>query len=158
MVNEGYIKVEGDSLYLTKKGRKAIKVVLVGGCFNLLHPGHILFLREAKKLGDLLYVVVARDEEILKKNQPIVFNQKQRMQILEAIRYVDFVIAGKKDKIEIVKRIEPDIIAIGYDQKITFDLEKKLDNKVKVVRIKRKIEELSTSKILEKLKLNYKQV
>ncbi len=151
LANKKLIKIEGDNLYLTDKGRKAIKIVLVGGCFNLLHPGHILFLKEAKKLGDLLYVIVARDEEISKKGQPVIFNQRQRMQMIDAIKYVDLVIAGKEDKKEVIKRIKPDIIAIGYDQKITFNMDEEL-GKVRIIRIKRKIDGLSTSKIIEKIK------
>ena len=111
--------------------------VVVGGTFEIIHPGHIYFLEKASEYGRV-YVIVARDEEISKKGQPVIFNQRQRMQMIDAIKYVDLVIAGKEDKKEVIKRIKPDIIAIGYDQKITFSMDEEL-GKVRIIRIKRKI-------------------
>ena len=93
-------------------------VVLVGGCFDVLHPGHIIFLEKAKKAGDRLIVLLESDEKIKKikgVNRPV-HNQKERVLVLEALKFVDKVIQlpyleNEKDYDEIVEKINPDIIA-----------------------------------------------
>src|SRR5579872_1192323 len=74
--------------------RKNKRIVLVGGCFDLLHIGHITFLEDAKKQGDLLIVLLESDETItaLKGNKRPINSQKIRAKILTALSAVDFVI------------------------------------------------------------------
>ena len=95
------------------------KVVLVGGCFDVLHPGHIIFLQKAKAAGDYLIVLLESDERIkkLKGIKRPVHDQKMRALMLYAVRYVDQVISLpdlKKDEDyeKIVAKIKPDIIAV----------------------------------------------
>ena len=104
---------------LTKKGRSEIKVVLVGGVFDLLHAGHIHTLKSAKSLGDVLIIVVATDTTVnnLKKNRKIFHDENSRLQLVSSIRFVDKAIIGRRTSIyETVDFVKPDIIALGYDQ------------------------------------------
>ncbi len=103
---------------LTDSGRSNITVVMAGGVFDIIHPGHVYFLRKAKELGDVLVVVVARDINVLrfKGVQPI-HNESLRRELVSAIRYVDAAILGdESDLMKTVERVRPDIIALGYDQ------------------------------------------
>ena len=88
--------------------------VLVGGCFNSIHSGHIYFLKEAKKLGDILIVVLSHDKN---NNKSYAVPAEKRKKILESLDIVDKIMIGDAhDKIKIVLEIKPDIIALGYDQ------------------------------------------
>lgn len=99
---------------------KSIKV-LAFGTFDYLHPGHKYFLKQAKKLGDFLTVVVACDHTIkrLKKITPH-HNEKQRLKRLKTLKIADRVLLGQHDfkkKYDIILKIRPDVVALGYDQK-----------------------------------------
>ncbi|MEO2152509.1 MAG: adenylyltransferase/cytidyltransferase family protein, partial [Thermococcus sp.] len=98
----------GDAL----KGRKIR--VLVGGVFDILHVGHIHFLKQAKELGDELVVIVAHDETVRRNKRRNPINPAEdRAELLRAIKYVDEVYIGSPGGIdfELVKRIDPDVIA-----------------------------------------------
>ena len=93
------------------------RIILVGGCFDLIHPGHITFLSEAKKLGDVLVVLLESAEAILKLKKKLYQIQSDRELILQSLRMVDIVIPLRgilkdQDYYTIVKKIKPDIIAI----------------------------------------------
>ncbi|WP_297513085.1 FAD synthase [Thermococcus sp.] len=99
--------------------------VLVGGVFDILHVGHIHFLKQAKELGDELVVIVAHDETVRRNKRRNPINPAEdRAELLRAIKYVDEVYIGSPGGIdfELVKRIDPDVIAIGPDQ--NFNCEK----------------------------------
>jgi len=87
------------------------------GTFDLLHMGHIYYLKEAKKLGDTLVVVVATDSTVRKlKHEPIT-PQEIRLSLIKELKIVDEAYLGHEDDIyAIVEEIKPDIIALGYDQ------------------------------------------
>ncbi len=88
------------------------------GVFDLLHPGHVYFLSEAKRLGDELVVVVARDSTARKfKHEPIT-SEDQRLQLVEALKPVDRAILGHEGGsiYDILEEIQPDIVALGFDQ------------------------------------------
>jgi len=115
---------------------------MVFGTFDFLHKGHLNFLRQAKKYGDYLIVVVARDKtvEAVKKHKPF-YNEKERKIALEKTFLADKVVLGElKDKYAVIKKFSPDIIALGYDQKyFVKNLVKKLWEfglKTKIVRLK----------------------
>ncbi|MEM5798011.1 MAG: adenylyltransferase/cytidyltransferase family protein [Candidatus Aenigmatarchaeota archaeon] len=123
------------------------KRVLVGGTFNVLHPGHIFFLKKAKMLGDELIVVLANDKTA-RKNGKLFSPASERKRLLSSLKFVDKVVIGAwpKNEEKFVKKFKPDIIAIGYDQKIGPGL-KKLKN-VRIVRI-RKYGNYSSRKIIK---------
>lgn len=106
-----------------------MKRVLATGTFEFLHPGHLHFLSEARKLGDELVVLVARDSMIRHKPKPII-PERQRLEMVSALRMVDRAVLGsERDIFEPLHEIQPDVIALGYDQK--FD-EKELTEQLKM--------------------------
>nr|QNO58263.1 FAD synthase [Methanosarcinales archaeon ANME-1 ERB7] len=115
--------------------------VLATGTFELLHPGHLLYLGEAKKLGDELFVIVGRDVNVRKRKRMPIISEEQRLKMVSALKVVDKAMLGsEEDMYEPLYSIKPDIIAIGYDQ--GFD-EKSLERGLrergfnsKVIRIK----------------------
>ncbi|MCW3983109.1 MAG: FAD synthase [Candidatus Bathyarchaeota archaeon] len=98
------------------------RVVLASGVFDLLHLGHVRFLEDAKKSGGphaKLIVIVARDStaEKLKGKKPIM-NEDQRRALVESLKVVDEAVLGYEglDIGEVLAKIKPDVIALGYDQ------------------------------------------
>ncbi len=101
-----------------------MKKVLCFGTFDILHEGHKEFLKDAKKQGDFLVVNVISDEAVLenKKVKPI-NNQRKRALNLKKLKIANEVIATVNDfkrNFLLIKKINPEIIAIGYDQKSKF--------------------------------------
>jgi len=93
-------------------------IVLVGGCFDIIHVGHIALLENAKKLGDILVVLLESDQTIkhLKGKERPLHTQLQRATVLQALRAVDYVILLKSDVTnddydQLTKAIQPAIIA-----------------------------------------------
>jgi FAD synthetase len=102
--------------------------VLATGTFDILHPGHLLYLSKAKSLGDELYVIVARDSMIKHKPKPVI-PEAQRLAMVKALRMVDKAQLGSEEDIfEPLCKIRPDLIALGKNQ--FFD-EKKLESELK---------------------------
>jgi FAD synthetase len=92
--------------------------VLVAGTFDFLHPGHIDFFSQAKKHGDFLVVVVARDEnaKMIKGRKPY-FSQKERLALVASIGVVNKAVLGDaEDFFAAVRKEKPDVIVLGYDQ------------------------------------------
>jgi FAD synthetase len=109
----------GDELKLTFIGRDALRVVLVGGVFDLIHPGHIYTLKAAKSHGDLLVVVVARTSTAMtiNKERKIYHDENMRRELVSSLSFVDLAIIGKEGTLyDTVEYVRPDIIALGYDQ------------------------------------------
>ncbi|MEA3254555.1 MAG: adenylyltransferase/cytidyltransferase family protein [Candidatus Altiarchaeota archaeon] len=91
--------------------------VVATGVFDILHPGHIFFLEEAKKLGDELIVVVARDKTVKRRKNNPVIPEKQRLEVVKALKPVDKALLGDEgDLFKPIQEINPDIIALGRDQ------------------------------------------
>lgn len=110
--------------------------VLCGGRFNFPHKGHEYFLREAKSYGDYLIVVIAHDSHNLKNQGKVEMNR--RKESIEKLNIADEVVIGdSEDFFKVVEKYKPNVIALGWDQKLPFD-EKKMENLgIKVVRIGR---------------------
>jgi FAD synthetase len=90
--------------------------VVATGTFDLLHPGHLYYLEESKKLGDELFVIVARDVNVKHKPHPII-PEDQRLQMVAALKPVDHAMLGDiKDMFLPIEKIRPDIITIGFNQ------------------------------------------
>ena len=111
-------KVANGLVELTPEGRRRLKVVMVGGAFEIIHPGHINALTEAKSMGNTLVVVVATDESVERnKGRAPVTNQASRVGLVSSLRQVDLALPGNKGSIfDILLRIRPDVVALGYDQ------------------------------------------
>jgi len=148
--------VETDKKTLTELGRTSLRVVLAGGVFDIIHPGHIYTLNSAKSLGDVLIVVVATDKtaEKMKKRTPL-HNQEQRKKLVNSLSMVDLCLIGHEgDIFKTVEMVRPQIIALGYDQvhqeKFITDGCNKLNLQVKVARLQSPNPEISSFEIEKK--------
>lgn len=90
--------------------------VVAQGTFDLLHPGHVHYLREAAAMGEQLHVIVARSANVTHKPGPIVPGP-QRVEMVESLDPVDHARLGHPDDIFVpIEEIEPSVIALGHDQ------------------------------------------
>lgn len=94
------------------------KLVLAGGCFDLLHPGHVVFLTKAKKEGDILIVILESDKKVkkLKGDKRPIHSQKERAKSLSLLKAVDYIVLLSYMKLdaeydELIGKIRPDVIA-----------------------------------------------
>lgn len=114
--------------------------VLVFGTFDILHPGHIHFLKQAKRQGDYLIVSIARGEiaKKIKGRRPI-NTEQDRKRLLDSLKLVDKVVLGSRtDYLKHIVSLNPDIIVLGHDQMaFTHKLREKLAQKGLKVRIVR---------------------
>src|SRR2546425_6539845 len=155
--DRGYIEVRGSRVLLNAKGRRTFKVVFIGGTFEVIHPGHIYTIQQAKKLGDVLVAVVARDATVRRRKgrDPIV-SEEERRKVLSSIRYVDVAMLGSESNIyDTLEKVSPDIVALGYDQyhreeEIAREAERR-GIRLSVVRLSSPSPALKTSKILAQL-------
>ncbi|MBU0614626.1 MAG: D-glycero-beta-D-manno-heptose 1-phosphate adenylyltransferase [Nanoarchaeota archaeon] len=103
---------------LTKIERKGRKIVFCNGCFDILHSGHIQFLKEAKAQGDLLVVGINSDSSVKKNkgpNRPI-NNEKDRAIVLDSLKMVDYVVIfDEPTPIPLITKLKPDVFVNGED-------------------------------------------
>ncbi|MFB6209557.1 MAG: adenylyltransferase/cytidyltransferase family protein [Candidatus Nanohaloarchaea archaeon] len=93
-----------------------MKKVMAQGSFDILHPGHVHYLRESKKLGEELVVVIARDSRV-SGMKDLVFSEQERREMVEALGMVDKAILGSEEDIySTVEKVDPEVITLGYDQ------------------------------------------
>jgi len=143
-----------------KNTKSTSKIVMTNGCFDILHIGHIEYLRKAKKLGDFLVVAVNSDKSVkkLKGNERPINHQKNRIKVLKSLYFVDYVISFKEDTpLKIIKKISPDILVKGGDYKI-FQVSganyvKSYGGEVKIIEL---IKGISTSQIIDYIKKDSK--
>lgn len=151
LVKNGFI--ESDKKNLTDLGRNSIRVVLAGGVFDIIHPGHIHTLRAAKALGNVLVVVIATDKTAQKmKNRIPLHNMELRKDLVRSLSMVDYAVVGYEgDIFKSVELIKPNIIALGYDQvhqeKFIIDGCKKIGIEVSIARLQSPIPDIKSSKI-----------
>lgn len=151
LVKNGFI--ENNKKTLTEFGRNSIRVVLAGGVFDIIHPGHIHTLRAAKALGNVLVVVIATDKTAQKmKNRIPLHNMELRKDLVRSLSMVDYAIVGYEgDIFKSVEIIKPNIIALGYDQvhqeKFIIDGCKKIGIDVSIARLQSPIPDIKSSKI-----------
>ena len=129
------------------------KIVLAGGVFDIIHPGHIHTLNAAKALGGVLVVAIATDKTAkkMKKRSPL-HNQELRRELVSCLSMVDKAIVGHEDDIfQTVKEVKPNIIVLGYDQvhqeKFISDGCKRINLNVEIVRLETPVPHLSSSEI-----------
>jgi cytidyltransferase-like protein len=151
------VKLAGRSAKLTSKGRRGIKVVFIGGGFELIHYGHVYTISKAREMGDALVVSVARDGTIRKRKgrEPLI-GEEDRVRLLSSLREVDAAILGVEGDIYVtLQKVKPDVVALGYDQ---YHMEdevrreaKKRGMALKVVRLDSPYPHIKTTKILKEL-------
>lgn len=132
-------------------------VVFVAGSFDIIHPGHIEFLKWAASLGNKLIVAVARDSNYRRfKGFNPIFNEDERLKIVESIRYVYKAIIGSdRDIFETVVSVKPSVVALGYDQPDPENILNELKSRglegVSVVKMSERLEGYSSSSIKAKV-------
>lgn len=140
---------------LAKLKNQGKKIVFTNGCFDILHIGHIRYLKKAKSFGDILVIGLNSDSSVKKlkgKNRPV-FSQNERAEILSSLEFVDFVIIFNEDTPEkLISKIKPDIHVKGGDYK-TDDLPeaeivKEYGGKIKIVKF---IPGYSTTGLINKI-------
>ena len=151
LVDNGFL--EADKKALSDLGRDSIRVVLTGGVFDIIHPGHLHTLLGAKALGNVLVVVVATDTTAKKmKNRIPLHNMNLRRELVSSLSMVDYAMVGHEgDIFKTVEVVRPDIIALGYDQihqeKFIIDGCKKIGVDVSIARLQSPIPDVKSSKI-----------
>lgn len=136
------------------------KIVFTNGCFDLLHGGHIEFLQKAKALGDLLIVGVNSDESVrsIKGDGRPIKNQKERTDILSALKYIDYItVFNEPTPKDLIREIRPDILVKGDDYRIDEVVGREIVEgygaRVELIPI---VKGLSTTKTVEKILENHK--
>jgi FAD synthetase len=138
-----------------KLKREGKKIVLAGGCFDILHAGHIKFLEAAKKSGDVLFVFLENDTNVKKfkgEDRPI-NQQEERALVLASVRFVDYVIVlGKmksnSDYDKLVINLKPDIIAVTKKSlQISHNLRQARIINARVIEVIGRIADKSTTKL-----------
>ena len=133
-----------------------MKKVMVFGAFDCLHPGHLDFFKQAKKLGDFLIVSVGTDKNVknIKGKKPL-FSQDERLALIRECRIVDQAVLGEENNFyEHIRSYKPDVICLGYDQwvsekEVETELLKVGLKKTKVVRLKPYKQSRAKSKIVK---------
>jgi len=100
---------------------RGARIVFTNGCFDLLHVGHIRYLREAKRMGDLLVVGINTDDSVRRLKGPSrpVQPEQDRAEILAALECVDYVVSFDQDTpIAVIERLEPDVLVKGADWQV----------------------------------------
>ncbi len=148
--------IDGGKNCLTDIGRNSLRVVLAGGVFDIIHPGHIHTLNAAKALGDVLVVVIATDKTAVKMKKRVpLHNQELRKDLVNSLSMVDLALVGnEQDIFKTVDHVKPQIIALGYDQvhqeKFIIDGCMRIGLEVKVARLQSPVPEISSSDIEKK--------
>jgi cytidyltransferase-like protein len=153
----GLLEVRGQEVTLTPKGRGRLGVVMIGGAFEIIHPGHLHTITEAKRLGNTLVVVVAADRTVSKnKGREPVTTQDWRVRLVAALREVDVALPGGQGSIyDTLEKVRPDVVALGYDQTHNpVDIENEARRRgleLSVVRLTSPLPGVKTSKIVSTL-------
>jgi len=132
------------------------KIVFTNGCFDLLHPGHITYLKEAKKLGDRLIVALNTDNSVrrLKGSKRPINNLRQRAVQISALGCVDWVTSFSEDTpLKLIQQLEPDVLVKGQDYKVKDIAGSKevlsIGGQVKTIKL---VKGFSTSNLIKKIK------
>ena len=130
------------------------KIVFTNGCFDILHPGHIYILDQAKSYGDTLIVGLNSDESIKKLKGPKrpKVSQKDRLRILSSIKFVDYAILFEEDTpLKLIKKIKPNILVKGGDYNsdhiVGSEFVKSNGGEIKIVQL---LEGYSSSSLIDK--------
>lgn len=141
---------------LSKEGKR---IVLVGGCFDILHIGHVVFLEEAKKKGDVLLVWVESDETIKKQKgeQRPIHTQQDRAHVVAALECVDYVVLlphfiNNEQYDNLVMKLKPAIIAATKgDSEIGHKQRSAMQVGAKVVYVTKRVTNASTSNLAKRI-------
>ncbi|NOY65439.1 MAG: D-glycero-beta-D-manno-heptose 1-phosphate adenylyltransferase [Nitrospirae bacterium] len=136
---------------LKKEGKK---IVFTNGCFDIIHAGHVQYLREAKALGDILVVALNSDSSVrkIKPKRPIV-PQEQRAMVLSALEMVDYVtVFNEETPYETIRILQPDVLVKGGDWRVEDIVGNDIVKEVYSLPYR---EGLSTTAIIEEIRKRY---
>jgi cytidyltransferase-like protein len=149
------LKEKNGEWELTDEGRRQLVVVMVGGVFDIIHPGHLYTLSNAKNLGDVLVVSIATNKTVnrMKGRDPL-NGEAKRVELVSALRMVDLALLGSEtDMFDVVNQVKPDVIALGYDQRHDVDdLSREVTQRglrIKVVRFDSPMPTIKSSSIIK---------
>lgn len=132
------------------------KIVFTNGCFDIIHSGHIYYLGEAKKTGDILIIGLNSDNSVrrLKGNDRPVNNETDRAMVLDALKFVDYVTIFEEDTpYELIKLLQPDILVKGgdynTDEIVGADIVRKNGGEVLIIPY---VKGKSTTELIKKIK------
>jgi FAD synthetase len=154
------LKMIGAATFVWKRPSeiKNTKTVMVAGTYEILHPGHLAYLREAWRLGYVVAVVSSDENAERSKRRKIVIPQQQRAEVLSSLYYVHKVVQGKPGNIfDIFEEVKPDVVFLGPNQNVSEDVvrveAKKRGVETEVVRLPelKQCELCSTTKIIQKI-------
>ena len=148
------LRVLGEEIKRLRQENPEVKIVTTNGCFHFLHPGHFYFLKEAKKLGDVLIVGINKDDYIRKhkKREPL-YNEDERAQMLDDLKSVDYVtVFEESNPINFLSIVKPDFHVKGSDYSLERMLEREVveSNGGKIVLVPL-LKGYSTTMLLDKL-------
>jgi len=134
--------------------------VMASGVFDIIHPGHISYLQQAKSFGDELVVVVACDDTVRRQKHEPITPDYMRAKIVENLKPVDRAVVGHAggNIFDVVREVRPDVIVLGYDQhfdekKLSDDLKKNGLGDIRVVRATETADDLNaTRRIVDKIR------
>lgn len=124
-----------------------MKKVLTNGCFDIIHVGHLKLLKEAKSLGDHLIVAIDSDKRVRELKGRCINKAKDRVAMLQAIRWVDEVVVFD-DLLKVIKKIQPAVLVKGSDYHVWDIVGANLVKEVRTPRIKRGY---STTNLIKKI-------
>ncbi len=153
-MNDSYTKIL-DKKELTRvldqEKKKGKQVVFTNGCFDILHKGHLSYLRDAKKLGDILVLGLNSDDsvKILKGNDRPINPEQDRAELLSFFDFIDYItIFGEETPYELIKSVRPDVLVKGGDYNADDVVGKEFSGKVQILPF---VDGYSTSNIISKL-------
>ncbi len=135
-----------------------MKTVMCFGTFDILHLGHLSYLQQARKHGDYLIIVIARDKTKKRMKKEVVFPENERLELVRSLRPVDEAVLGdKSDHLKIIEKKKPDVICLGYDHNVDIKILKNIlaEKKLfpKIIRMKAyQSWKLKSSLLKEKIK------
>ena len=123
-----------------------MNVIFTNGCFDIIHAGHIEYLKQSRQYGDKLIVGLNSDESMKRIKRESFHNQEDRKAVLEAIRYVDEVIIFEEDTpLELIKKVKPWMITKGGDYEPSWVV----GNGLALIKIFETVPDQSSTSILE---------
>tara|TARA_B100000003_G_scaffold167398_1_gene153940 strand:- start:52 stop:516 length:465 start_codon:yes stop_codon:yes gene_type:complete len=143
-----------DTLDSTLESINKEKIVFTNGCFDILHPGHIHILDQAKSYGDILIVGLNSDESIKRLKGPTrpKVSQKDRLRILSSIKFVDYAVLFEEDTpLKLIKKIKPNFLVKGGDYNsddiVGSEFVKSNGGEIKIIQL---LEGYSSSSLIDK--------
>ncbi|MFQ5951321.1 MAG: adenylyltransferase/cytidyltransferase family protein [Candidatus Geothermarchaeales archaeon] len=150
---KGRVLREDGAFSLTPVGRRLFKVGMMGGVFDILHLGHLRTLEESKRHCDVLVVVIATAETVMRLKGRTPLNDGQvRREMVSAFKAVDVAILGDRfDRSVPFLHVRPDVVFLGHDQTMPGTVGEVLGREVEVRRLNVHLEGKATTDIIKKI-------